>query len=292
MQRRGDLRRRVGGGGGRPAPPARGGAHRRRGVAGPGARGGRPGALAPAEAKQASGGGGNPRFGAIFDERRPATLRRPPSPRASWSPTGPSSGAAVDRCARSPGRVVHDRSTPATVGAASTGAADALAVDGGASRSARRGRRRAGRARARPVAAADGSGSWPSTAVSSSRSTPTPRGRAPSPTTPPAPTGRVRLVTLTDAVTAGGRSRAQAAAQLARAARRATEDRVGGVRGERRDGRLDGRAGGRRGRRPTWSAAPRRSRCRGAELVAGAGWFGLRSHPARAAASRSAVRGP
>ena len=37
---------------------------------------------------------------------------------------------------------------------------------------------------------------------------------------------RVRVVTLTDATTAGGRSRAQASAQLARSARSATDDRV------------------------------------------------------------------
>ncbi len=86
----------------------------------------------------------------------------------------------------------------------------------------------------------------------------------------------VRLVTLTDATTAGGRSRAQAATQLSRSARRATDDRVaafsvsvespwaGGPHGELVAHLL---------------ASPDTPALSGAELVIGDGWFGLRSHP-------------
>ena len=88
----------------------------------------------------------------------------------------------------------------------------------------------------------------------------------------------IRLVTLTDATTAGGRSRAQAVAQHARSARRATEDRVaafavGVESSEARDltstaeltAHLLASADG-----PELS---------GAELAVGPGWLGLRSHP-------------
>jgi NAD(P)-dependent dehydrogenase (short-subunit alcohol dehydrogenase family) len=93
----------------------------------------------------------------------------------------------------------------------------------------------------------------------------------------------VRLVTLSDATTGGGRSRAQAAAQLARSARSATADRVlafavsvetsaegtGKTIGEIVAHLL---------------CSPETPALAGAELVADAGWFGLRSHP-RAGAS-------
>ena len=86
----------------------------------------------------------------------------------------------------------------------------------------------------------------------------------------------VRLVTLTDATTAGGRSRAQAAAQLARASRRATDDRVAafsvGVEAageERVVGELAAHL----------LCSPVAVDLAGAELAVGPGWIGLRSHP-------------
>ncbi len=86
----------------------------------------------------------------------------------------------------------------------------------------------------------------------------------------------LRLVTLTDAVTAGGRSRAQASAQLARAARRATGDLVAAfaVSLETSDatqaiGELTAHL----------LCSPSAVDLSGAELVAAAGWIGLRSHP-------------
>jgi len=84
----------------------------------------------------------------------------------------------------------------------------------------------------------------------------------------------VRLVTLTDATSAGGRSRAQAAAQLARAGRGATDERVTAF------------AVAMEGTRPEAAAALTAHlvssgdvALAGAELVAGDGWVGLRSHP-------------
>jgi hypothetical protein len=88
----------------------------------------------------------------------------------------------------------------------------------------------------------------------------------------------VRLVTLTDARTSGGRSRAQASAQLARIAASATHGRVA--------------AFGAGVEAPPEVAAtpaaelaahlvqdPDAAALAGAELVIGPGWIGLRSHP-------------
>lgn len=88
----------------------------------------------------------------------------------------------------------------------------------------------------------------------------------------------VRLLTLTDATSSGGRSRAQSAAQLARSARRATDDRVVALSisvetswADSEDEISEFAA------HLIWSSAA--SELSGAELVAGPGWFGLRSHP-------------
>jgi len=87
----------------------------------------------------------------------------------------------------------------------------------------------------------------------------------------------VRLVTLTEATTAGGRSRAQASAQLARAGRGATGDRVTAfsvsVEASGGDGPPIGELVAH------LLCSPEAPALSGAELVAGPGWFGLRSHP-------------
>jgi len=88
----------------------------------------------------------------------------------------------------------------------------------------------------------------------------------------------VRIVTLTDATTAGGRSRAQAAAQLARAAAGGTEGRVAAFAvsieaSEAGAGRPAGELVAHLLTNP--AAAP----LAGGELVVGAGWLGLRGHP-------------
>lgn len=88
----------------------------------------------------------------------------------------------------------------------------------------------------------------------------------------------VRLVALTDATTAGGRSRAQASAQLARAARGATDDRVTACAVS-----VEGASASDRSAVAELAAhlvcSPDAPALSGAELVAGHGWFGLRSHP-------------
>jgi NAD(P)-dependent dehydrogenase (short-subunit alcohol dehydrogenase family) len=88
----------------------------------------------------------------------------------------------------------------------------------------------------------------------------------------------VRLVTLTDATTAGGRSRAQAAAQLARAGLGATDDRVAAFAVSIETG--DGADVAPIGELVAHLvASPDGPALSGAELVVGAGWIGLRNHP-------------
>ena len=88
----------------------------------------------------------------------------------------------------------------------------------------------------------------------------------------------VQLVTLTDATTAGGRSRAQASAQHARVAAGATEGRVTAFAASVEAG--EERAGHAAGELVAHLLGhPEASVLAGAELVIGAGWLGLRSHP-------------
>jgi NAD(P)-dependent dehydrogenase (short-subunit alcohol dehydrogenase family) len=89
---------------------------------------------------------------------------------------------------------------------------------------------------------------------------------------------QVRLVTLTDATTTGGRSRAQTRAQQARIAAGATEGRVAAFAAsleatEEKAGRPAGELVAHLLGHPEAAALA------GAELVVGAGWIGLRSHP-------------
>jgi NAD(P)-dependent dehydrogenase (short-subunit alcohol dehydrogenase family) len=237
-----------------------------------------PRALVKAEADQKSTGGGNPRFGRIFDEPAP-------------DPAPPAAAAAVKTCAVvADGRpelahsiiaALEARSiTCYRVGAASDfeGAADALraAVD-----------------RDGPVDAivlaldahppdASTPQNWKSILADHrgivehlhadaawSRAAADYAALADRP---------VRLVTLTAATTSAGRSRAQAAAQLARVAAGATQGEVTafavGIEASDADaapvaGELVGHV----------LAEPEAAPLAGAELVAGPGWLGLRSHP-------------
>ena len=88
----------------------------------------------------------------------------------------------------------------------------------------------------------------------------------------------VQLVTLTDATATGGRSRAQASAQLARAAGGSTQGRItafaAGI--EAPEAATDQPVGELVAHLLSHSAA---TALAGAELVIGAGWIGLRSHP-------------
>jgi hypothetical protein len=88
----------------------------------------------------------------------------------------------------------------------------------------------------------------------------------------------VRLVTLTDAVTSGGRSRAQSAAQHARVAVKATDGRVTAfaVSLEAPEETAARTAGGLVAH---LLDHPEAAALAGAELVVADGWLGLRSHP-------------
>jgi hypothetical protein len=85
-------------------------------------------------------------------------------------------------------------------------------------------------------------------------------------------------VTITDASTAGGRSRAQASAQLTRAARTATQERVAAfaVSQERTSPAAHRSAAELVGH---LLASPDAVELSGAELVVADGWLGVRSHP-------------
>jgi hypothetical protein len=88
----------------------------------------------------------------------------------------------------------------------------------------------------------------------------------------------LRLVTLTDAATTGGLSRAQSAAQHARVASGATEGRVTAFAAS-----IEGGEGVTAGPAAELVAHllvhPEASSLAGAELVVAEGWIGLRSHP-------------
>lgn len=88
----------------------------------------------------------------------------------------------------------------------------------------------------------------------------------------------VRVVTITDATTAGGRSRAMAAAQLARAASGATDSRVGAF-GIALEAATEGAAQGAAELATHLVSSADAASLSGAELVATADWIGLRAHP-------------
>ena len=240
------------------------------------------GALAAAEAAQATTGGANARFGRIFDEV-PAP-DAPPGAAAGDRPgtalvvtDRPDLGGAVRARLAAAGlavRVVDAAGVPAGFGAARSVLVDAAgALDGldvvvtalaGASAPSMTG---GGDAWQRVLADHDGlvdrlltDASWARAAADHAAAGDRP----------------LRLVTVVDAATPAGRSRAQAAAQLARASRRATGERVAAL------------AVGMEAADQVEAAAalvghlavdPGAEALAGAELVVGPGWLGLRSHP-------------
>jgi NAD(P)-dependent dehydrogenase (short-subunit alcohol dehydrogenase family) len=240
-----------------------------------------PRAFVAAETSQASDGGSNPRFGAIFDE--PATTA------ASAERASPQ----VRSCA-----LVTDRPQLAASLTASLEARSVTCHRVGVAHGFRN--------------AADALGSIVETEGSIDAVVVAPSSREPAPTsgagTEPwqrvidehrgivdhvhsdsgwaraaadyagAAGRRVQLVTLTDASTAGGRSRGQASAQLARAAVDSTEGRVTAF-------AVSIEASEAEACRPAGElvarllADPDAAALGGAELAIGAGWLGLRSHP-------------
>ena len=234
------------------------------------------GAWAPAEAQQVSGGGGNPRFGSVFEE--PALL-------GGTAPVARSCGIVSDRPELRAAVV-------AALDARGITCTDILAREGASFASAERA----------VGSAAESAGGIDAIVVALASAAPSGDGSAPwervltehagivegihadagwaraASEHARATGGSVRLVTLTDAVTTGGRSRAQASAQLTRSARAATEGRVtgfavsvesAGPRDLEAVGALTAYLVGRAGA----------SGFAGAELVAGRGWVGVRSHP-------------
>lgn len=231
------------------------------------------GALTAAEAQQASTGGSNPRFGRIFDDEAGDL---PPAAVRSCVIVADQPAVATAIRATLEARGVTCRHVPAPpVARGFSGAAEALAsvshddpldavvvaLEGTAAAS--------GGAAAWERVLAEHTGivehlhadaGWARAVADHAAATDRP----------------IRLVTLTDATTAGGRSRAQASAQLARAARGATDDRVAAfavsVEVPSDDAPIADLVA-------HLLCSPDATELSGAELVAGAGWVGLRSHP-------------
>ena len=213
----------------------------------------------PAEAKQLSGGGSNPRFTSA-DVERPAPESRTCAIVSDRDELAAAVAAALD--AR--GVTCH----PVPLGGAPTtfaGAAEALSSAGAVDAVvlAMRGGPPAGSTgwegvlheHSGLVGQLHADAAWIRAVVDTDRP--------------------MRVVTLTDAMTAGGRSRAQASAQLARSSLGATADRVTALAvsvegpADRSTGELAAHL----------LCSPSAAALAGAELATGDGWLGLRSHP-------------
>jgi NAD(P)-dependent dehydrogenase (short-subunit alcohol dehydrogenase family) len=215
-------------------------------------------ALAQAEANQVSGGGSNARFGSSFDESRKDELPASVTRSCAIASDRPEVAAAVSGVLEARGVTCHRIDAPTALSGVDALDAVVVAMAGGpGAGDAGSGWERILREHDGIVERIDADAQWTRAvaelAVNSGRP--------------------IRLVTINDATTAGGRSRAQASAQLARAGRKATRDLVlpftvsaeaDGVSAELVAHLV---------------CSPESVGLAGAELVAGAGWFGLRSHP-------------
>ncbi len=236
-----------------------------------------PVALAKAEATQASAGGSNPRFGPIFDEDvEPADGSTGPAVARSCVIVSDRSQLTAALVAALEERSFHCRQTEPVRGfdeaaaslravAEADGPIEAVIV-----------------APAGTGSATPGVGGWEQVLAEHRdivAGIHTDAGWARAVADHAADAGHpVHLVTLTDAVTTGGRSRAQAAVQHARVARSATEGRVTAfaVGLEAPEDDVATTAG------PLVAHLldhPDASALAGAELVVDHGWLGLRSHP-------------
>ena len=210
-------------------------------------------ALAKAETSQVSGGGSNARFGTAFDEA-PADDLPPTTVRSCAVVADRPDAGAITAALQARGVVCRSVTTPSELGDVDAVVIALAGVPGSESAS---GWQRVLAEHDGIVERIDTDAQWARAVadLAAARSRP------------------IRLVTVTDATTAGGRSRAQSSAQLARAGRKATGDRVlpFAVSAESPD-------------LPTELIAhlvcsPDAGELTGAELVTAAGWFGLRSHP-------------
>lgn len=229
------------------------------------------GAFGPAEAAQLSAGGGTPRFGPIFDEAGTAPVGG--SGTCGIVTDHPEVGAAVSAALHARGmRTAAADVTPGVGFDAATAALAALS-------------RQVGSLDAVVVATAaspavSGGAGWEAVLADHrhlSQRILADAGWARAVADHARHHGRpLRLVTLTDATTAAGNSRAQAAAQLSRAAGGATEGRVAAF-------AVAVESTGDTGPAAELAAHllthPDATALAGAELVVGAGWIGLRSHP-------------
>ena len=232
-----------------------------------------PRAFAAAESSQVSGGGGNPRFGPIFGEPGPseapsaqvrscAVVSDRPRLAASLSAALEARSVTCHRVEVAHGFGDAAKSLSSVVDAVGPIDAIVVAPEG-----------------LQPAASTDGwervlaehhgivehiytDAGWARAAADYASSADRP----------------VQLVTLTDAVTEGGRSRAQASAQLARVARGSTEGRVTAFAASVETSELEAA-------QPAGELVaqlldnPEATALAGAELVIGAGWIGLRRHP-------------
>jgi len=233
-----------------------------------------PRAFASAEANQVSGGGGNPRFGPIFEE--PGEAEGPSAhvrscvvvtdrPRLAASLTAALEARSVT-CHRA--EVAHGFSDAA--GALSSlvdavGPIDAIVVAPAGRQPAstlHEGWERLLAEHGGMIDDISADAGWARAAADYAASAARP----------------VQLVTLTDATTSGGRSRAQASAQLARVSRSTTEGLVTAFAASIEASEVEVA-------QPASELVAHllgkseAAALGGAELVVGAGWIGLRSHP-------------
>jgi NAD(P)-dependent dehydrogenase (short-subunit alcohol dehydrogenase family) len=212
-------------------------------------------ALTSAEANQVSGGGSNARFGSSFDVSPGDVLPASVTRSCAVVSDRPGAAAAITAALQARGVVSHRLDSPADLAGV-----DAVVV-------AMAGRPAEAGAEAgweRILAEHDGivegihaDARWTRAVAALAATTDRP----------------IRLITVTEATTAGGRSRAQASAQLARAGRKATRDLVlpFAVSAESDDIPAELVA--------HLVCSAEAVGLAGAEMVTGAGWFGLRSHP-------------
>ncbi len=232
-----------------------------------------PRAFATAETNQASAGGGNPRFGPVFDEPAPADMASAHVRSCAVVTDRPLLAASLTTALEARSVTCHRVEVARGFGPA----ADALrsVVDAGpidavvVALSGHQPAANSTQGWERVLAEHDGiieamhiDAGWARAAADYAAATRRP----------------VQLVTLTDAGTTAGRSRAQASAQLARAAAGSTQ---GGVTAFTASLEASEAAAGAPAAELVAHllAHPEAGALAGAELVVGAGWLGLRSHP-------------
>ena len=236
-----------------------------------------PTVLAPAEAAQASNGGGNPRLRTAFDEPAPGATAAANAQRAVVVTDLPASGAAITKALTARGVECVTIAQPATgftpaaeqlaAVTRDSGPVDAVVVALGGDA---------------PAVASSDAAAWQRvldehTGITDRIATDAAWVRAVADLAA-ASERPVRVVTVVDATTAGGRSRAQAATQLSRAAHPATADRVDAfaISVESAHASALGQAAELAAYLVSDAGTAALS---GAELVVGTDWLGLRSHP-------------